>query len=186
MRSWISNHLSYANVTATIALFVALGGTAFAAISLPADSVGTAQLAPGSVTAAKLHAGAAPRTTMFISRIDAVPAGATDFGPVSGSATGIPGNGDGSEQGTPAVPMTARDMHVYTYYSNVTVTLNVGADTASVAPTALTCTTNRAGTCRDTTDRVVIPAGSLVTFTVDNQSGTSVAALVGWVGTRSR
>lgn len=49
--------LSYANVIATIALFVALGGAAVAA-GLPKNSVGTSQLKRGAVSAAKLKRGA--------------------------------------------------------------------------------------------------------------------------------
>jgi hypothetical protein len=49
--------LNYANVIATIALFVALGGAAVAA-GLPKNSVGTKQLKRGVVTAAKLKRGA--------------------------------------------------------------------------------------------------------------------------------
>jgi hypothetical protein len=45
--------LSYANVIATIALFVALGGAAVAA-GLPKNSVGTKQLKRGAVSAAKI------------------------------------------------------------------------------------------------------------------------------------
>ncbi|HYH53932.1 MAG TPA: hypothetical protein VD761_07350 [Solirubrobacterales bacterium] len=49
--------LNYANVIATIALFVALGGAAVAA-GLPKNSVGTKQLKRGAVNAAKLKRGA--------------------------------------------------------------------------------------------------------------------------------
>jgi hypothetical protein len=49
--------LSYANVVATIALFVALGGAAVAA-GIPKNSVGAKQLKRGAVTAAKLKRGA--------------------------------------------------------------------------------------------------------------------------------
>lgn len=49
--------LSYANVIATIALFVALGGAAVAA-GLPKNSVGANQLKRGAVSAAKLKRGA--------------------------------------------------------------------------------------------------------------------------------
>src|SRR6476659_7400243 len=45
--------LNYANVIATLALFVALGGAAVAA-GLPSNSVGTTQLKRGAVSAAKL------------------------------------------------------------------------------------------------------------------------------------
>lgn len=46
--------LSYANVMATIAVFVALGGGAYAAFTLPANSVGSRQLENGSVTPKKV------------------------------------------------------------------------------------------------------------------------------------
>ena len=46
----------YANVTATLALAVALGGTSYAAISLPAGSVGSKQLRTSAVTNSKLRA----------------------------------------------------------------------------------------------------------------------------------
>jgi hypothetical protein len=48
--------LTYANVTSTIALFIALtGATAFAASKLPDKSVGEFQLRPGAVTAEKIR-----------------------------------------------------------------------------------------------------------------------------------
>lgn len=45
------------NAVGYAALFVSLGGTGFAAVNLPAGSVGSRQLRNGSVTAAKLAAG---------------------------------------------------------------------------------------------------------------------------------
>jgi hypothetical protein len=50
------NHLR-ANVIAYLALFVALGGSSYAAFSLPAGSVGTSQLRNGSVTPIKFNSG---------------------------------------------------------------------------------------------------------------------------------
>jgi hypothetical protein len=50
------NHLKH-NVVACLALFVALGGTSYAAINLPAGSVGTKQLRNGAVTNKKLAKG---------------------------------------------------------------------------------------------------------------------------------
>jgi len=49
---------SYANVMSTIAVFVALGGTSYAAITLPRNSVGSAQLKAGSVKRSDLGRGA--------------------------------------------------------------------------------------------------------------------------------
>jgi hypothetical protein len=51
---FLRRHLTYANVAATLALFLALGGAAYAATQLPRNSVGTRQLRKGSVTAAKI------------------------------------------------------------------------------------------------------------------------------------
>ena len=47
--------LTYANVTATLALFIALGGTTYAAAKLPRNSVGSAQLRAKSVTSSKIR-----------------------------------------------------------------------------------------------------------------------------------
>jgi hypothetical protein len=46
--------LTYANVTATLALFLALGGGAYAATALPARSVGPRELKANAVTRAKI------------------------------------------------------------------------------------------------------------------------------------
>lgn len=48
------SRLSYSNVVATLALFVALGGASYAATTLAPNSVGTAQLRRGAVSASKL------------------------------------------------------------------------------------------------------------------------------------
>ena len=50
--------LRFSDVAATLALVVALSGTAYAVTALPAGSVGTKQLKADAVTGAKLHAGA--------------------------------------------------------------------------------------------------------------------------------
>jgi hypothetical protein len=48
---------SYSDLVATLALFIALGGTSYAVANLPRNSVGTAQLKAHAVTRAKLAAG---------------------------------------------------------------------------------------------------------------------------------
>jgi hypothetical protein len=48
------SRLTYANVLSTIALFIALGGGAYAATQLPANSVGTTQLKNSAVTSRKV------------------------------------------------------------------------------------------------------------------------------------
>ena len=52
MKSWFSRaraRLSFANVTSTLALFLALGGTSYAAATLPTDSVGKGQIKSNAV-----------------------------------------------------------------------------------------------------------------------------------------
>jgi hypothetical protein len=49
MLTRIRGHVSYANVVATLALFIALGGTSVAAITLSKDSVKAKQIAKGAV-----------------------------------------------------------------------------------------------------------------------------------------
>jgi hypothetical protein len=48
--------LSFANVTSCLALFMAMSAGAYAAVSLPANSVGTKQIKNGAVTKPKLAA----------------------------------------------------------------------------------------------------------------------------------
>ncbi len=48
-------HLTYANVVASLALFIALGGSAYAVTALPRNSVGPAQLRTNSVGASEIR-----------------------------------------------------------------------------------------------------------------------------------
>jgi hypothetical protein len=51
-------HLTYANVIATLALFLALGGGAYAAIKLPKNSVGAKQIKKNAVRSAEIKGNA--------------------------------------------------------------------------------------------------------------------------------
>ncbi len=51
----LRERLTFANVTASLALFIALGGTSYAAITLPRNSVGANQLRTGSVRSAEIR-----------------------------------------------------------------------------------------------------------------------------------
>jgi hypothetical protein len=51
----IRQHVSYANICASLALFIALGGSGYAAMNLPRDSVGTRELRRSSVGASELR-----------------------------------------------------------------------------------------------------------------------------------
>ena len=54
----LRSRLSYANVTASLALFIALGGTGYAAVTLPRNSVGNDQLRNNAVGPTELRPGA--------------------------------------------------------------------------------------------------------------------------------
>lgn len=54
MKDGIKGKASYANVVATAALFLALGGGAYAAVKLPASSVGTKQIKRSAVISSKV------------------------------------------------------------------------------------------------------------------------------------
>ena len=54
MTARLRARFTYANVMATVAVFIALGGGAYAAVKLPANSVGSKQLKKSAVTSAKI------------------------------------------------------------------------------------------------------------------------------------
>jgi hypothetical protein len=51
---WIRSHLSFANLVSLMALFVALGGTTYAAVVLPKNSVKAKQIAKNAVGASEI------------------------------------------------------------------------------------------------------------------------------------
>lgn len=53
--SRIRTTLSYANVMATLAVFIALGGSSYAALTLPRDSVGSKQIRRNAVRSTELR-----------------------------------------------------------------------------------------------------------------------------------
>jgi hypothetical protein len=57
MLSQVRSHLTYANVIATLALFLALGGGAYAALKLPSNSVGSKQIKKNAVNSSKVANG---------------------------------------------------------------------------------------------------------------------------------
>lgn len=83
------------NTVAVLALFVALGGTSYAAIKLPAGSVGSKQIKKRAVTYSKLSLSA--RASLKGEKGDAGPAG----------APGAKGDkGEKGEKGDPGTPAT--------------------------------------------------------------------------------
>jgi hypothetical protein len=84
---------SFANSLAIAALFIALGGVSYAAVKLPANSVGTKQLRANAVNSAKVRNHSLLRRDF---KPGALPRGLT-------GATGAPGKPDLPEHPGPSV-----------------------------------------------------------------------------------
>jgi len=108
-------HLTYANVVASLALFLALGGAAFAATQLPRNSVGTGQLKAEAVTAGKIA-----KKTRNQLRGDRGPAGAqgpqgkTGKTGAKGAKGATGAKGDAGAKGAPGADGTGPAFEVLT------------------------------------------------------------------------
>jgi hypothetical protein len=65
----VRKHLSFANVTSMVALFIALGGSAYAAAQLPSNSVGKAQIRSSAVGKSEAARGAIGKSEVRSSAI---------------------------------------------------------------------------------------------------------------------
>lgn len=79
--------LTYANVCATLALFLAIGGGAYAAAELPANSVGRAQLKKGAVATGKLKANAVTGSKVANGSLTGADINASTLGTVPSAAS---------------------------------------------------------------------------------------------------
>src|SRR3954464_3335497 len=106
----MARHLTYANVTATIALFVALGGASYAAVKLPKNSVTSVQVKNRSLLAKDFKKGQLKRGVAGV-KGDTGPRGlggpAGPFGPIGPQ-------GPKGDQGVPGADGTAK---AYAYIS---------------------------------------------------------------------
>lgn len=73
----IKTRLTFANVVACIALFVALGGVSYAAFKLPKNSVGSQQIRKEAVNSAKVKNGSLKAADFEPDQVPAGPRGAT-------------------------------------------------------------------------------------------------------------
>ena len=111
----LTSRLTYANVVASLALFIALGGGAYAATKLPKNSVGNAQLKNDAVDGAKVDDGSLSAKDFKKSSLpkgDQGPAGSTGPQGPAGS-TGQPGEkGDTGETGPQGPGATVMDKSI--------------------------------------------------------------------------
>jgi hypothetical protein len=102
--------LSYANVMATIAVFIALGGASYAAFNLPKNSVGTKQLKANAVVSSKVKDNSLKRADFEAGQLPLGPVGPQGppgqpgpRGPSDGFVTTVEGPTTlGSSHGVPA------------------------------------------------------------------------------------
>lgn len=83
----LRKHLTFANVIACLALFVALGGASYAATQLPRNSVGRGQIKKDAVTGAKVKDGSLHVADFAVGQLPAGPEGRTG----SQGPQGLPG-----------------------------------------------------------------------------------------------
>jgi hypothetical protein len=79
--------LTYANVVATLALFVALAGTSYAAVRLPRNSIGTSQIRREAVTGAKVRSGTLTGAKIAAGSIDGSRLDLSSLGTVPSAAS---------------------------------------------------------------------------------------------------
>jgi hypothetical protein len=99
MRFWErdrSPRLSYANVASTLALVLALSGTAYAVTQLPRESVGARQLKKGAVTPRKLSPASIALIKGSVPIVPPVPA-AGPIGPQGARGSQGPEGAEGPE-----------------------------------------------------------------------------------------
>jgi hypothetical protein len=146
----VRSRLTYANVVASIALFASLGGGAYAALKLPRNSVGAAQIRPNAVRSSDVKNGS---LTVKDFAANQLPAGAQGAQGPKGDpgAPGAPGT-----NGTDGLNGTAR---AYGYVSpNGTVHASKGVGTIDhVADTGTYCIHLTGGFDPTTTGVVITP-----------------------------
>jgi hypothetical protein len=103
----MARHFSYANVVATLALFVALGGGAYAAITLPKNSVTTVQVKNGSLLAKDFKKGQLKRGAAGPQGPQGLK-GDRGLGGPAGPPGLTGGTGPKGDQGTPGLDGTAK------------------------------------------------------------------------------
>jgi hypothetical protein len=128
---------------ALLALFVALGGTSYAAIKLPANSVGTKQIKDKAVTSVKVKNGSLKGADFAAGQLPAGPAGPA--GPQGGTGPQGP-KGDKGDQGDPWVPSIVEESGSSLNDSTTpkTVTVSCPVDTLAIGGYSVTAADSNA------------------------------------------
>jgi hypothetical protein len=152
-RAFTPRRPSAAMIVAMTALFVALGGTGYAAFSLPQNSVGTKQLKRGAVTSAKIKNGAVTAAKLNVTGVTVPSALHANRADTAGSATNAT-NATNASHATNATNATNAS-HA------TTADIATSADTAAAASSLTT-----------------LPSGTSESGTYDIQGGTTTGQYV--------
>jgi hypothetical protein len=167
MSRLLGHRPSPAMVVAVLALFIAMAGTSYAAIKLPANSVGSKQIKTNAVVSSKIKDGSLTRKDFAASQL---PAGAQGLQGLPGAA-GAPGaQGAQGPEGQPAV----------TFIDVVSSVAGTGAQTATCPAGEIA--TGGGGDSSDglvaTSRPVINGAGLPIAWTATAKLGTGTAANV--------
>lgn len=177
--------LSYANVVATLALFVALGGGAWAATQLPRNSVGAKQLKKNAVVTAKIKKEAVTgakirKGTIDGSRLNLASIGTVPSATKAGSATTA---GDAS---TLAGAEAATYLDRVAQATSNTIATGIGAETdTDVTPSAsgplkVTVPAGVGYVVAEATASFASPAGAMGTELWVEPDATCLSSSFGW------
>jgi Collagen triple helix repeat (20 copies) len=182
MISSIRARLTYANVVASLALFLALGGVSYAAVTLPKNSVGSKQIRSNAVTSSKVKDGSLLGKDFKAGQLPAGPKGDPgSTGPqgpqgLKGDKGDRGDKGDKGDPGTPAVRLWAvlqadgsissqegvvSSAHPSTGVTDVTFNRDVtgcAPVVSAIGPGAITAVWNAAGA---STVRITTMAGAM-------------------------
>jgi hypothetical protein len=129
MLNAVRRRLSFANVTSMMALMVALGGTSYAAVTLSANSVGSAQIKKNGVAGTDIRSNAITSAKVKNGSLKAVDFAAKQLPAGATGATGVTGaqgpKGDSGAKGAAGLPGAKGDTGAFGAATVVSATATV-------------------------------------------------------------
>jgi hypothetical protein len=212
MKKRVGERLTFANVIACIALFVALGGASYAAIQVPKNSVGTKQLKRNAVTASKIRRNAVTSTKIKRGAITAKLLGANSVGNSQTELVKVlkgPGavSAAADEASAPKIPigsvgpfsfygkcfLTAGKVQEKTYIELTSGVATLGSEDGAELPTPATqeyLTPTTLETKRAMEDDAIAEANKVSAVSNDEEfqatatNGTQITGLIGGTGAK--